>query len=159
MWKLGGQDSSFTYPEDLAFGFHHDARFAKKSLSGGGVESVSLFDNAARANGHRGGGVEIVHSESRAKVIRLDTSKWTASIELSLASPEELLAPSQGNVQALSNDNIFVNWGQGGAVTEYRASDGEPIFHAYLDSGEIGEGVQSYRSFRFPWTGFPNETP
>ncbi|KAH6973440.1 ASST-domain-containing protein [Ilyonectria sp. MPI-CAGE-AT-0026] len=159
MWKLGGQGSSFTYAEDLTFGFQHDARFAKKSSSGGDVEFVSLFDNAARANGHRGGGVEIVHSKSRAKVIRLDTSKWTASIELSLASPDKLLAPSQGNVQALSNGNIFVNWGQGGAVTEYRASDGEAIFHAYLDSGEIGEGVQSYRGFRFPWNGFPNETP
>lgn len=159
IWQLGGRKSSFSYDSDLEFGFQHDARFVRKSESSRGVEYVSLFDNAARANGHRGGGVEIVHSKSHAKIIRLNKSAWTASLEVSLSSPDGLLAPSQGNVQTLPNSNLFVNWGQGGAVTEFRAGDGEPIFHAYLDSGEIGQGVQSYRGFRFPWIGAPTEAP
>lgn len=76
----------------------------------------------------------------------------------SLSSPDHLLAPSQGNVQLLPNGNVFVNWGQAGAVTEFRANDSVPIFHARLDSGPLG-GVQSYRGFRFNWTGIPYETP
>ncbi|ETS80051.1 hypothetical protein PFICI_07580 [Pestalotiopsis fici W106-1] len=160
IWQLGGDNSNFAFSNDLLFGFQHDARFVSHLYDAeDGVEYVSLFDNAARANGHRGGGVETVHSMSRAKVIRLDASTWTASLEVSLSAPDHKLAPSQGNVQTLPNGNYFVNWGQGGAVTEYRAGDGEAIFHANLDSGEIGEGVQSYRGFRFPWVGRPHEEP
>jgi hypothetical protein len=43
-------------------------------------------------------------------------------------------------------------------MTEFNR-DGDPLFHAYLDSGEIGQGVQSYRAFRFNWTGTPREAP
>lgn len=43
-------------------------------------------------------------------------------------------------------------------MTEFRA-DGTPIFHAYMDSGLLGEGVQNYRAFRYNWTGLPTEEP
>lgn len=159
IWQLGGDNSSFSFPDELLFGFQHDARFVRQSETGDGIEYISIFDNAARANGHRGGGVDVVHDESRGKVIRLDTNDWTATLEISLTSPEGLQAPSQGNMQTLPNSNLFVSWGQRGAMTEYRASDGEVIFHAYPDSGEIGQGVQNYRGFRFQWKGYPNEAP
>lgn len=159
MWQLGGEKSDFAYTDDLLFGFQHDARFLSSSTSGPGIEFVSVFDNAARANGHRGGGIEVVHSKSRAKLIRLDSHNWSASLEQSLISPDGLSAPSQGNVQMLPNSNLFVNWGQAGALTEYRAGDGKAIFNAYLDSDDIGQGVQSYRGFRFEWKGVPREVP
>lgn len=72
--------------------------------------------------------------------------------------PDGLLAKSQGGMQLLPSGNALVNWGSEGAVTEYKP-DGTPIFHAYMDSGFLGEGVQNYRAFRYNWTGFPNETP
>jgi hypothetical protein len=43
-------------------------------------------------------------------------------------------------------------------MTEFRP-DGTPIFHAYMDSGLLGEGVQNYRAFRYNWTGLPTEEP
>jgi hypothetical protein len=53
---------------------------------------------------------------------------------------------------------VLVNWGSSGALTEY-LSNGTAIFHAYLDSGALGEGVENYRAFRYNWTGLPNEEP
>lgn len=73
----------------------------------------------------------------------------------SYISPDNLSAQSQGNTQVLPNGNVFVNWGQEGAVTEFSA-DGTPIFNAFL---ETGASVQSYRGFRFEWTGRPKEVP
>jgi len=51
-----------------------------------------------------------------------------------------------------------VNWGSSGAVTEF-LPNGTAIFHAYLDSGDLGVGVENYRAFRYNWTGIPNEEP
>jgi hypothetical protein len=72
--------------------------------------------------------------------------------------PDDLLAKSQGSTQILPDGHALVNWGSEGAVTEFRA-DGTPIYHAYMDSGFLGEGVENYRAFKFNWTGTPNEEP
>jgi hypothetical protein len=61
-------------------------------------------------------------------------------------------------MQLLPNGNALVNWGSEGAITEFK-SDGTPIFHAYLDSGYLGIGVENYRGFRSNWTGIPHEAP
>lgn len=73
-------------------------------------------------------------------------------------APDSLSAHSQGNAQLLPNENVFVNWGQAGAITEF-AKDGQVLFHAYLDSEPVGKLVQSYRGFRFNWTGIATEEP
>jgi hypothetical protein len=70
-----------------------------------------------------------------------------------------LSARSQGNAQVLPNSNVFVNWGQAGAVTEFNLKDKSVLFHAYLDSQPEGKLVQSYCGFRANWTGFPSELP
>ncbi|KAK1657704.1 ASST-domain-containing protein [Colletotrichum godetiae] len=62
------------------------------------------------------------------------------------------------HTDVLPNGNAFINWGQAGAVTEY-SNDGDVLFHAYLDSAPEGHLVQSYRGFRFSWTGTPTEEP
>lgn len=158
IWRLGGKQSDFDMPPDAEFAYQHDARFRYRSTDGNS-EIISLFDNAARSNGHRGGGMDSIRDYSTAKVLKLDLTNMRATVLHSLSSPDKLLAPSQGNVQFLPNGNIFVNWGQAGVVTEYRASDSEPIFNARIDSDPIGFGVQSYRGFRFEWKGYPNESP
>lgn len=159
IWRLGGRHSNFSVPSDATFGFQHDARYLAEQPSDAHTHYISLFDNAARSKGHRGDDTDSVRDRSSAKILRLDTKTWEASVVKSVSSPDGLLALSQGNAQTLSNSNIFVGWGQAGAVTEFRAKDDKPIFHAYLDSGDIGRGVQSYRAFRFPWRGYPRESP
>jgi len=75
-------------------------------------------------------------------------------------APDDVFAFSQGSTQILLNGNAFVNWGSAGAITEF-TPEGEVIFHAYLESGNLWRNgdVQNYRGFRFNWTGFPNEEP
>ena len=43
-------------------------------------------------------------------------------------------------------------------MTEF-LPNGSAIFHAYMDSGFLGIGVENYRAYRFSWTGRPNEEP
>nr|MBA2712983.1 ArsR family transcriptional regulator [Rubrobacteraceae bacterium] len=60
---------------------------------------------------------------------------------------------SQGNMQMLPNGNAFVGWGTEPFTSEY-SKDGELIFDVQF-SGE----TQSYRAFRLPWSGRPDEDP
>lgn len=141
----------------MIFGFQHDARFRSRSEDGR-IETISFFDNSARSNGHQGGGLDELHDYSSGKIVQINHTDNTATLLHTVVHPDKVLAASQGNLQLLPNGNSFVNWGQAGSVTEFN-SKGEPIFNAYLDSGELGQTVQSYRGFRYNWTGFPIETP
>ncbi|KAG0153344.1 hypothetical protein PDIDSM_5197 [Penicillium digitatum] len=155
LWQLGGGNTTFVH--NFNFGYQHDARFLNQSADGT-VETISFFDNSARSDRQRTGGVDYLHPHSRARIVQLNHTDGTA-IEVQTFNPPDLLsAPSQGNAQVLENGNVFVNWGQAGAVTEFTA-DGSPIFHAYLDSGILALGAQSYRGFRYEWEGYPRETP
>ena len=147
IWQLGGKKSTFSLPKELNFGFQHDARFLNKSEDGT-IEVISFFDNSAAINVR-------LHENSRGLIIQLNHTDNSSTILQSYEAPDGLSAESQGNTQVLSNGNVFVNWGQEGAVTEF-SSDGTPIFHAYLDTGAP---VQAYRGFRYPWTGHSREVP
>jgi hypothetical protein len=155
IWRLGGLRSDFELGPNVKFCFQHHARFVEQ---GDDEEIISLFDNSAHGTeNHRGNEVH-THPFSQGKVISVNTATWTANIVQAFQPPDGLLAKSQGSTQLLPNGNALVNWGSEGAMTEFRA-DGTPIFHAYMDSGLLGEGVQNYRAFRYNWTGLPTEEP
>lgn len=155
IWRLGGLRSDFELGPNVKFCFQHHARFVEQ---GDDEEVISLFDNSAHGTeNHRGKEVH-THPFSQGKVISVNTATWTAKIVQAFQPPDGLLAKSQGSTQLLPNGNALVNWGSEGAMTEFRA-DGTPIFHAYMDSGLLGEGVQNYRAFRYNWTGLPTEEP
>lgn len=155
IWRLGGLRSDFELGPNVKFCFQHHARFVEQ---GDDEEIISLFDNSAHGTeNHRGKEVH-THPFSQGKVISVNTATWTAEIVSAFQPPDGLLAKSQGSTQLLPNGNALVNWGSEGALTEFRA-DGTPIFHAYMDSGLLGEGVQNYRAFRYNWTGLPTEEP
>jgi hypothetical protein len=155
IWRLGGLKSDFQLGPNVRFCFQHHARFVKQSDN---EEIVSLFDNSAHGTeNHRGKEIH-THPFSQGKVISVNTATWTAEVVQAFQPPDKLLAKSQGSTQLLPNGNALVNWGSEGAMTEFRA-DGTPIFHAYMDSGLLDEGVQNYRAFRYNWTGLPTEEP
>jgi hypothetical protein len=56
-------------------------------------------------------------------------------------------------MQALANGDWFLGWGQVGGFTELSAA-GEPLFDARFPPGD-----QSYRDYRFAWTGSPVHAP
>jgi hypothetical protein len=157
IWQLGGKSTNFTLGDQVEFAFQHHARFLSQS-SDGTKEIISLYDNSAHGteNGH---GHEVhFYKFSRGKIIEVDTENWTSKIVQAFHPPNDLLSKSQGSTQVLPNGNVLVNWGSEGAITEFK-SDGTPIFHFYMDSGSLGEGVENYRGFRYNWTGIPNEAP
>ncbi|KGB75345.1 hypothetical protein I307_04467 [Cryptococcus deuterogattii 99/473] len=153
IWQLGGfhNQSSFKIEPDTRFAYQHDARYISRS-DDGTIEVISLHDNAAHSI------AETISNVSRALYIQLNHTAGTASTLRSYPAPDGLLAYSQGNAQLLPNGNTFANWGQAGAITEFR-EDGKVLFHAYLDSQPEGQFVQSYRGFRYNWTGTSFEEP
>ncbi|KAL2793341.1 ASST-domain-containing protein [Aspergillus keveii] len=146
IWQLGGALASDfeDIPEDAKFAFQHDARIRYRSEDGT-IERISLFDNEAQGQA------------SKVRYFELDHEKKSVRGIQTFLPPDGLVADSQGNAQFLENGNVFVNWGQAGAVTEF-SSQGEALFHAYLDSYP-SQDVQSYRGFRAPWVGYSSEEP
>ncbi len=106
--------------------------------------AISLFDNGASP---------AVHGQSRGIVLRLDAQHRTATLLSQILHPPPLLAPSQGNMQALANGDWFVGWGQVPDFSEFNAA-GQLLFDAHFPAHE-----QSYRSFRLAWTGTPAHPP
>jgi hypothetical protein len=136
-WQLGGKQSSFTMAPGARTAWQHDPR----QLADG---EFSIFDNGASPR---------IQSQSRGIVVSLDAQSRTASLTTQLEHPPPLLADSQGNMQALENGDWFVGWGQDPDFSEFNAA-GALLFDAHFPPH-----TQSYRDFRFAWTGLPSEPP
>lgn len=155
IWRLAGTNSSFDLGDGVDFCFQHHARWLSQE---GDEEVISLYDNSAHGTEHDDGSEVHTAPTSSGKIIRVNTNTWKADLVQGFYPPDDLRSKSQGSTQILPGGNALVNWGSSGAVTEYKP-DGTPIFHAYMDSGDLGVGVQNYRAFRFNWTGLPTEDP
>jgi hypothetical protein len=157
IWRLAGKKSSFTLGPGVNFCFQHHARWLPHT-EGDDIEIISLYDNSAHGTEDSGGHEVHTAPTSSGKILRLNTTSWKAELIQAFFPPDGLRSKSQGSTQILPNGNALVNWGSEGAITEF-SSRGTSIFHAYLDSGALAQGVENYRAFRFNWTGFPHEDP
>jgi hypothetical protein len=138
LWQLGGKHSSFAMGPGTATAWQHDPR----ELPNG---TLSIFDNGASPK---------VHSQSRGIVVSLNPQQRTATLVSQLThGPSPVLAESQGDIQALSNGDWLLGWGQVPDFSELSPT-GQLLFDAHFPSGD-----QSYRDFRFTWTGVPAHPP
>jgi hypothetical protein len=137
IWRLGGKHSSFKMGPGTGVAWQHDAR----ELPDG---SISIFDNGA---------APAAHPQSRAVVISLNQAARAATLVTRLTHTPPLVAESQGSVQELAGGDWFVGWGAEPYFTEFGA-EGQLRFDAHLPAGS-----ESYRDFRFPWTGTPAQPP
>jgi hypothetical protein len=137
LWRLGGKRSDFEMGEGMRIAFQHDARRQEDG-------TITIFDNGA--------GPRIL-DESRGIVVELDEDAMKATLVREYASPEKILATSQGNAQLLPGGNMFVGWGSAPSLSEF-SRDGELLMNAGFPSE-----CESYRAFRFPWSGHPTEAP
>jgi hypothetical protein len=64
-----------------------------------------------------------------------------------------LLADSQGNVQQLSNGDVFVGWGQVGVESEFSPSG------ALAFSMTLTGSTSSFRGYRYVWNAQPANAP
>ncbi len=136
-WRLGGKQSSFAAGPGTRTAFQHDPRQLPDGL-------ISAFDN---------GSSPTVHPQSRGIVLSLDGQGGAATLVSQFLHSPPLIADSQGNIQALANGDWFVGWGQEPDFSEFNAA-GSMIFDAHFPVH-----AQSYRSFRFAWTGTPAHPP
>ena len=143
MWRLGGKKSDFEMGPGTRFAFQHDAR----RLPDG---TISIFDNGSLVFEN---GTPKAVEESRAVVLELDEEQMNASLAREYTHPDKQYADAAGNMQVLPNGNVFVGWGRGLAISEFR-KDGELLFDF-----RVSPEHRSYRAFRFPWSGQPPDQP
>src|SRR5829696_298684 len=136
VWRLGGKNSDFKMGAGVRTALQHDAR---RNSDG----TISIFDN---------GNVNQV-DQSRGIVVEVDDEKMIASLVHEYTHPDRLLSDTQGSVQVLPNGNVLVGWGSAPFFSEFN-HHGELLFHAAFPT----EG-ETYRAFRFPWSGQPTDDP
>jgi hypothetical protein len=139
LWTLGGKHSSFMLGPGANFEWQHDA-----TMQPGGT--ITLFDNATN-------GIASAEPQSRALRIHLNRKRRRARLVRAYTNQPPLLSPSEGNVQVLANGNTFVGWGAQPYFAEF-GRHGRQLF-----SGHLSAPLQSYRVFRFRWSGQPTSPP
>jgi hypothetical protein len=135
--RVGGKHSNVTLVGGAATAFQHDATV----LANG---TISVFDN---------GGVPKVHPQSRGLVLAVNPQAKTDTVVAQYEHSAALSSGSQGNIQQMTDGNVFVGWGAAPYFSEFNAA-GQLIF-----DGHMHGSYQSYRTYRFPWAGTPTTTP
>jgi hypothetical protein len=146
MWRLGGKKSDFEMGPDTRTAFQHDAR---RHPDG----TITIFDNREQEAG-----------SSRGIVLELDENEMRASLVREYIHPDRIYAATQGNMQVLPNGNVFIGWGSEPGFSEF-GKDGELLFDAAFrvetdpQSTKQLPKPESYRAFRFEWSGKPDTIP
>jgi hypothetical protein len=135
--QIGGKHGSERLGAGAATAYQHDA----EELPNG---NFSIFDNGA---------VPKVHPQSRGMIVSVNPNTKTDTLIDEYKHSKPLSAASQGNIQSLENGDMFIGWGAEPYFSEY-APTGALVFDAHLPSK-----TESYRSYRFPWTGTPSGGP
>jgi hypothetical protein len=134
---IGGRHSGVKLGPGTRTAYQHDA----ETLPNG---TISVFDNGA---------VPKVHPQSRGLVLAIDAQTDSATLVAQYEHRPALSSGSQGNMQQLANQDMFVGWGPQPYFSEYTAG-GQLLFDAHLHGS-----YESYRGYRFPWTGAPAGAP
>jgi len=138
VWTLGGKHSSFTLGPGMRFAWEHDVEVLPEG-------NVSIFDDEDSPP---------ESNQSRAIVIALDQATHTATLARQLIHPGvRILTASQGNAEALPENEEFVGWGEVGYASEFSAA-GALDFDMHLPPGG-----SSYRAYRMPWSATPAHVP
>jgi arylsulfotransferase ASST len=137
-WQLGGPHSTFRLGRGTRTWFQHDAEWQ----AGG---TISVFDNGA---------TPVKEKQSRAVLLKPDYARRTVSLVRAFANPSRTLsAAAQGNALALPGGDWLMGYGNLPNFTEYGPSGAVRL------DGQLGKGVQNFRTYLSPWTGHPSEPP
>jgi Arylsulfotransferase (ASST) len=150
VWRIGGKHSDFTVPDDVAWAFQHDARWRANG-------AISIFDNDCCAllpqpSGPPKTAPPVHGSESRGLLFRVDENAKTVSFLLD-RNIYHLTSGTQGNFQLLQGGGAFMGWGQQPFYAEFSKTGKLLLSVRYPDQNE------SYRAYRYPWTGAPTTRP
>jgi hypothetical protein len=135
--RIGGRHSNVKLAPGAATAFQHDATALSNN-------TISVFDNGA---------VPKVHPQSRGMVVAINPQANTDTVVAQYEHPSALSSASQGNVQTLANGDVFIGWGAQPFFSEFSAG-GQLLYDAHMRGS-----YESYRAYRFPWTGTPTGSP
>jgi hypothetical protein len=144
IWQLGGQGNQFTIEtateitDTPEFYMQHDIR----KLPNG---DITIFDNH---NDHE-------PMISKAMEFSLDEENKIVTLVWDYRNTPDVYSAFMGNVQLLPNGNFFIGWGGVSSpnATEIQP-DGTKLFELGFDTPYV-----NYRSYRFPWNGYPTWPP
>jgi Arylsulfotransferase (ASST) len=136
VWTLGGKASDFRMGRGAQFAWAHDAR---RQADG----SITIFDNGAAPK---------VREQSRGLVLGVRRRRVT--LHRAYTHPGKLLTHIAAGLQRLPNGNALIGWGAAAHFSEHTRS-GRLLFDARFTDPEN----QTYRAYRFPWTGRPADAP
>ncbi|HYZ03938.1 MAG TPA: arylsulfotransferase family protein [Rubrobacter sp.] len=136
LWRLGGKNTGFDMGGGTRTDYQHDARYHDNGI-------ITIFDNGSVNK----------DVQSRGIVVEIDEAAMSATFVGEYTHPDKIFSDTQGNVQVLPNGNVFMGWGSEPYFSEF-SKDGELLFDASFPSE-----LESYRAFRFPWKGQPQDEP
>jgi Arylsulfotransferase (ASST) len=140
IWRLNGKKSDFKVAADAVFSFQHHTR----QVSNGA--QISVFDNVTMNPLNPG-------MRSRGLLLNVNESTRKVTLAQDFLYPAAFISMTQGSVQLLDDGKVFVGWGSQPYFSLFSAS-GE-----LLTSGELAQGLRSYRAYAVDWTGQPDPAP
>lgn len=144
IWKLHGASPTFENI-DFSFSQQHDARWLSENVT---HSLVSLYNNGYN-------GFNRTHDYSSGMIIQIDHVNKIATQLHDYGPPgHDMVSSSQGNMQVLSNGNVFMGWGNNAYVSEHD-EEGNLLLWGYIDKGSI----MNYRAQKFRWDGTPQDIP
>lgn len=138
MWTLGSNKNNFKLGPGTATAFQHDVLVQPNG-------TFTEFDDGA--------GPPTIQSQSRGLELSVNETKKTVTLIKQFEHTPALSANFEGNVQVLSNGDVFVGWGQQPYFSEFNSA-GKLIFDARFTSN-----TSSYRAYRMAWSGQPLTPP
>jgi hypothetical protein len=91
---------------------------------------------------------------SRGLVFTIDERRRTARLVKALRQPQGRGTTTQGSVQVLPDGHFVIGWGGGVPDLSEFSADGKLLFDA-----RVMASAESYRVYRFPWSGHPRRPP
>ncbi|KAJ5247402.1 hypothetical protein N7468_002385 [Penicillium chermesinum] len=144
IWRLHGSNPTFRNI-NFSFSQQHDARWLYENKT---HSVVSLYNNGYN-------GFNQTHPYSSGMVILIDHIEKTAlQVREYLPKIPGLVSSSQGNLQRLPNNNVFMGWGNNVFVSEH-SEEGELVLWASFAEAP----VMNYRAMKFEWEGNPTDSP
>ena len=145
IWRFGGKANMFKLVNGQPFAYQHDVR----QLPNG---DITVFDNQ---------GTTEQPAPSHAIEYKLDESNLTATQVWEYSHNPPVFATYMGNTQRLASGNTFLDWGAPYTQGDYAyvtmtevSPDNQVLFELAFDQPYV-----SYRAFRFPWQGQPDDSP
>lgn len=146
LWRLGGKSSDFQVDNDAQFSWQHDARYVPDG-------NITLFDDGA-AEFADNTGFRKTEPQSRGVVLDIDEGGKLVQLVRAYTHPRKpKLANAMGNFQTLPDGHALIGWGSAPLVSEFTEGG------ALIADTTLGANHDSYRAYRFPWRGAPNDVP